>query len=212
MKIKKSIFTMLQKMQKKTNFFRKKNKKGFSFVEVLVSVFLITTGVMAAITLFAKEFATLTSSRSQVIAGLLAQEGSEMVRNVRDTNWLQGQKAFAADFPSTSSTECAIDFSNTQLRCGGAVEKRLFYTPAFSGSEAYVYLHTRGSGGKETKFKRKITIDYDTNLAETAEEAKVISLVTWAENFDEIENLSDCNSRNKCAYAESILTIWDNAD
>jgi len=69
--------------------FKFKNR-GFTLIEVVIAVSILTIGVLAAfnvvqnITIYSK----LTSSR--LTATYLAQEGIELVRNQRDTNWLEG--------------------------------------------------------------------------------------------------------------------------
>ncbi len=64
--------------------------KGFTLIEVVMVIFIISVGLLATfnvvqnITVYSK----LTSSR--LTATYLAQEGIELVRNRRDTNWLEG--------------------------------------------------------------------------------------------------------------------------
>jgi prepilin-type N-terminal cleavage/methylation domain-containing protein len=101
--------------QKKENFFVKrsrKNKKGFSFVEVMTAVFILTVGIIAALSLFSSQLTQLLNSRNQVIAGLLAQENMEIVRNIRDNNWANNKTAFEINLPSTNSQNCIIDISH----------------------------------------------------------------------------------------------------
>lgn len=64
------------------------NKKGFTLVEVLLGMMILTIAIVLATNLF------LTAMRSNKVmtynlkAYYLAQEGIELTRNIRDTHWL----------------------------------------------------------------------------------------------------------------------------
>lgn len=64
--------------------------KGFTLIEVLIAIFLITVGIGGAFNLIQKtvEYSAISSSRLQ--AAYLSQEGIEIIRNQRDSNWLAG--------------------------------------------------------------------------------------------------------------------------
>lgn len=184
------------------------NKKGFSFIEVMISMFLITMGLMAVLTLLFRETSNLIDSRNQVMAGFLAQEGAELARNFRDTNWENDLYAFdSSTFPAGNSVNCVVSLLSTNLKtCGVNLETmKLYYTPTGVGTSAF-YLHN--ATGKATKFKRKLNIIYDTGLASSANSASVMSIVVWGDDFPDLSSIDNCNSKNKCAYSKSILTKW----
>jgi prepilin-type N-terminal cleavage/methylation domain-containing protein len=70
----------------------KKNnlKKGFSLIEVIVAMSVITMVVFAATTLLVSIIRSNSSNINRMIAYGLAQEGLEAVRNIRDSDWLLG--------------------------------------------------------------------------------------------------------------------------
>jgi Tfp pilus assembly protein PilV len=72
---------MNNKKNSKSKFF-----KGFSFIEVMFSVFLISVGITAAISLITLGIKKSTENRRQLIAVMLSQEGIELARNIRDTD------------------------------------------------------------------------------------------------------------------------------
>jgi len=197
-------------MEEKNNKNRKSiNKRGFSFVEVLVSVFLISIGLVAAVSLISSDLARVIGNRDQAIAGLLAQEGTELVTNIRDSAVRNGELSFFNSlFPESSSDNCIIDplfvSAGVNLYCvGGDVES--FY---YSSDQGYYHDLTPLDDAKKTKFKRKISVDYSPlGDALTATSMKVTSMVIWG-NSSFPSTTGECNTSTKCTYVETILTGW----
>jgi len=65
------------------------NKKGFTIIETMVAVFVIITGVVGVYTLLQQTMASIRVVSSKLTASYLAQEGVEIVRNIRDSNWIE---------------------------------------------------------------------------------------------------------------------------
>ncbi len=63
---------------------------GFTLVEALVSLVLLTTALVPAFILATDALKLSTGIRNSLIAANLAQEGVEIVRAIRDTNWFAG--------------------------------------------------------------------------------------------------------------------------
>ncbi|MBI2052847.1 MAG: hypothetical protein HYT34_01225 [Candidatus Ryanbacteria bacterium] len=61
---------------------------GFTLLETLVAIYVILFGLVSFITLSTESLKAVSVFRSQLIATNLAQEGLELVRNKRDTNFL----------------------------------------------------------------------------------------------------------------------------
>lgn len=66
------------------------NSNGFALMEVIVALFMITTGIIGSYILISSSISSTTYASHRFTAAYLAQEGVELVRNIRDTNWLQG--------------------------------------------------------------------------------------------------------------------------
>lgn len=62
--------------------------KGFTLLEVLVAVFVLTIGVLGAFTVVQNITFYSQMISSKLTATYLVQEGIELVRNRRDSNWL----------------------------------------------------------------------------------------------------------------------------
>ena len=76
-------------MRKITHFIKGMNKNGQGLIEVIVSIAIIITGILGALTLATVSIRSGTESREKVQASLLVQEGIEVVKNIRDTNWIK---------------------------------------------------------------------------------------------------------------------------
>ncbi len=64
--------------------------KGFTVLEVLIAVLVLTIGGLAAYSMVQQIISQTFSSSYRLSAAYLAKEGIENIRNTRDTNWLQG--------------------------------------------------------------------------------------------------------------------------
>src|SRR3989344_7233349 len=65
--------------------------KGFTLIETIIAIFLLTAGVVGSFSLMQKVTSFTSISSSQFVASYLAQEGVEIIRNIRDTNYLERQ-------------------------------------------------------------------------------------------------------------------------
>jgi len=126
--------------------FAKQNLDGFTLLEAIVAIFVITTGIVGVLSLVTQTISSSTFSKDKLIAAYLAQEGIEIVRNIRDTNWLEevawndglGTGIWEGDYDDTQNLTSWIDPGN-------------FLNIDASGFYSY-------AAGTPTKFKRKITI------------------------------------------------------
>ena len=77
--------------QEKANI-KYKSKRGFTLLEVITAIFILTVGTGASFALIQQTLLASSLIEFKLIASYLAQEGIEIVRNIRDTNWLQEQR------------------------------------------------------------------------------------------------------------------------
>ena len=134
----------------------------------------------------------------KLVSSYLAQEGIEIVRNIRDTNWLQEQRntepmksspwddglcgllpgetcEWQADY--TTATFEATDFENcgdaNHYNCQGYAPTSFLYIDGNTGF--YRYIATPGPNDTQTIFKRKISITPEVDRI------KVLIEVEWEE-------------------------------
>jgi len=65
------------------------NNRGFSLLEITIALAVLGTGVAGAIALINATISAGTGIRSQLTAAHLAQEGVEVIHNIRHTNWIE---------------------------------------------------------------------------------------------------------------------------
>lgn len=151
---------------------------GFTLVETLVSLVILTSALIPIMNL--SEGATRASAiiQDNLIASGLVQEGIEVVRAIRDTNWFN-TRAFDSGL---SDGVYQVEWnSTTLLSIAGNPVLRL-------NNGQYTY-----SGGTPTKFIRTITITKINNG-----ELRVTSQVTWP----------DRSSGTRSVSAEDHLFNW----
>jgi prepilin-type N-terminal cleavage/methylation domain-containing protein len=145
------------------NFLRK-NQKGFTLIEVLTAIFIITVGAGGAITLIHQTVGFTQETSSKLVASYLAQEGVEIVKNIRDSNFLKVHKTGIGEWSdglTGCSSGCQGDYTSNNLS-------------SYSGQKLKVdgSFYNYGSG-EDTPFSRKITITPDTNML------KVVVEIFW---------------------------------
>lgn len=181
-----------------------KTLKGFSLGEVVLSIAVLTVGLLPILGAMTGAFNTSRDSQESVIAAGLAQEGVELVQNVKDNGVLASNDAFVA-FSSGNRT-CRIDYNDAALTtpatndidCTAAGGDVTFYDLILSGD---FYIHDSNAGTVE-KFKRKVFIDYNVGQ----QTASVVSAVYWGTHVPSDE--STCTTANSCVYSEATLRPW----
>ena len=177
-----------------------KQRGGFSFIEGMMAAVIVTIGMIAVIQLMTANLLTTFNARNDIAADFLAQEGMEIVRNMRDNNWAQNQAAFAGPFPPNSATNCRVDFASSSLLCSGA--SKTLNLDSATGKYSY-------AGGASSRFQREIVIKYDTNSAATAASAQVTSVVVWGGSLPAAPvSASNCKQVNQCTFVTSVLNNW----
>lgn len=155
------------------------DNKGFTLFEVLTAIFIISMGIGVASTAIQRTAAFASDSTKRFIAAYLAQEGIEIVRNIRDTNWLQSRSADspwndglpAGDWEMDYTTVTFADTANFE-KCSDPGYNCDTYDGDFLKIDSGYYKYS--SFGTITPFKRKITL---TSVG--SDELKVSAEITW---------------------------------
>lgn len=120
-----------------------KSGAGFTVLELMAAIIVITIGVLSAYGVVQKIISYTSASSDRLAAAYLAQEGVEIVRNIRDTNWIEGENwdnglgagvAWEADYNDDSLTV----WTDRKLKIDNNV---------------YTY-----DAGVDTSYRRKITL------------------------------------------------------
>ena len=138
---------------------------GFTLMEVLVAIFLITVGVLGAMAVVNQTTTFIQVTSSRLVAAYLAQEGIEIVRNIRESNFLKIHKEGEGNWDdglTGCQAGCEADYNDTALI---SADRYLKIDAGF-----YNY-----DSGENTPFKRKIIITPDTDILKVSVE------VSWQE-------------------------------
>ncbi|HXK35128.1 MAG TPA: prepilin-type N-terminal cleavage/methylation domain-containing protein [Candidatus Paceibacterota bacterium] len=164
-------------MKKYYSKFKKKfaSSFGFTLIETLVALAIFSASVVALISVTASGVANTNFAKNKITASYLAQEGVELVRNIRDNAILGSNDwtEFLSDIGPCGGG-CTIDPVDLGVSgCANAGGCQLFYTS--SGNDPGFYRPTI-SLGEESIFYSLIVVD---NNFSSGAEAKVISTIFW---------------------------------
>jgi Tfp pilus assembly protein PilV len=145
---------------------------GFTLVEALVSLTLLTVALVPAFYQATQAVSLSLTVRNSMTASNLAVEGVEVVRAVRDANWFAGSPfAQGLDSCAPASGGCRVEYDSTAvLPLSGNAPLRY---DLINGLYQY-------AAGDDSDFSRRITIEQIT-----PKELQVVSEVSWTErNID----------------------------
>lgn len=124
--------------------------KGFTLLEMLVAIAIVVIGALGVFSAVAK-YSTLTQNeKDSLTAAYLCQEGIEIVKNIRDTNWIAEASSWKDGLPCSSG--CEADWSSSSL---SAFSSEDFL---YVDSETGFYQYAHDSSDTETFFTREITV------------------------------------------------------
>jgi len=121
-------------------------------IETMVAVFILVTGVTAALGLAVYAYSASTNIVKQIIATGLAREGLEAVKNMRDTNWLQQTTIDTSCFNYLSLDQTANCYKNWLGNSAGTTAYCL--NPTSAG----------GCGGGSQSASFRLGFNYVTSL------------------------------------------------
>ena len=176
---------------------QKKNKyPAFSIIEVMIALFMFMVAIVTTVGFMNGEVWNSRDRRNEVSAGQLSQEGIELVRNIRDNNWLQSKAAFTNIGDAVTTGDYVIDSATPTLQA---------FTPG-SGGNSVLYvsnatgLYTGSSANaKQTVFNRKITVG-----ATVSHQKLITSMVVW--DGVVYPSKANCDVSAHCFYSEVTLS------
>lgn len=163
------------------------NEKGLSIVEVVIALGVITIGLMGVFSLVLQNIQVQELNKNYLVASMLAQEGIELVRNIRDTNFLKADSGYdwktgKASLPQTDITqgatvgsfkEYAVNYDGTIKAVNSALGLSDDNTKLYLFNNAYDH---NGVNGTLTPYRRLLTVYNDGSYVE------VHSNVQWSEH------------------------------
>jgi prepilin-type N-terminal cleavage/methylation domain-containing protein len=154
-----------------------KTPRGFTLIETMIAVAIFTIAVVGPFTAASRSLDAAATARDNLAAANLAQEGLEVVRFVRGSNYLANPNSWTATAglsACVAPAKCAVDGPTaTVAACAGGVCGPLYLT------DAGLYT-TSAAGATVTRFTRSLTITPNPGGQANAERAVVT--VTWQTN------------------------------
>lgn len=153
-----------------------KNNSGISILEVVVAILIITIGLVGVLSLVIQNIQVQYVNKNVLIASGLAQEGLELVRNVRDLNWLTPDYAWDKDIVGDGTYTIDYGGRGSIINVSGINDAA---TRLYIDSNGF-YTHT-SLNNVPTNFYRLITVIINANYLD------IKCAIRWqdgAENHD----------------------------
>lgn len=173
--------------------------KGFTLLEVIVAIFLITVGIGGIFALINQNLATASINSQKLVATYLAQEGIELVRSVRDGNWLEGQPSWLQgnlSFCSQAPNIAVVGYNFGDVLCPMAVGDNF----CLGNNGFYFYGPPGGAcnaNSVRTPYVRTMYLYRNPDGNGSTDDLRVQSRVAWTER-----------GRSHTITAEEILYDW----
>ncbi|MCK5510222.1 hypothetical protein KAI65_01580 [Candidatus Parcubacteria bacterium] len=180
------------------------NNKGFSILEASVVMGVVSIGILGVFSLILQNIQVQKVNKNILIASMLAQEGLELVRNIRDDNWIIAGNDWDLDIAGWNNDDFTIDYAmiladaddgdndnDITEEAGTALYKdgaNNFYTHTAAGNTATQFFRLIAADGIDASIPVDGVIDY----------YKVKSHVQWKDNKGVLKNY----------IAETYLYNW----
>lgn len=153
------------------HLFRK--RAGFTIVEALIAIIILTISIAGPITIASKGMASANFAKDQITAFYLAQEAVEYIRNKRDENNIKSVDWLAGLANCLDGNTCVINAQdNTIVKCINNLCPALKYNDT-TGFYSY-------TSGIDSNFTRKVNM---TTVNE--KEVAITATLSWRTGFTE---------------------------
>lgn len=147
------------------------SRGGFTLVEVMVALFIVMVGIMSGYGLINQTIVASNAASMKMTAAYLAKEGLEIVKNIRDSNYVYNNNHGGG-----------VAWNNGLVSCLGGCKAQYdsFALSSATPGQSLKYDSSSGfnySTGSVTAYNRIITVD-----ASVAGQLSVIVVVGWSEH------------------------------
>lgn len=193
------------------------SERGQGILETVIALSVIITGLVGALALAVNNLSSTSDSGMRIVAGNLAREGVEVVRSLRDSNWLAGdawdQGLFSVADPADDHT-ATVEFR--EVPPFGENFWTLNFNPDTITQEqaklkinSSLYTH---SAGETSNFSRLLTLDEICDDGSLVVEADQTSCVAEGKEKSGIRVLSEVRwhgrGRDSKMVIEDRLYNW----
>lgn len=152
------------------NFIKKKS--GFSLIEILAVLFIVSVALLGLVSLIIQNIQAQSINKNNLIAFTLAQEGVELIRQTRDSNWKQSLAYDTNLADGTYYMDFRMDKPEVTTPDSGKM-----YLLNINGYLNYINLQSGDSGAVPTIFTREIYLDKPAGY--DGAPLQVRTLITW---------------------------------
>ena len=142
------------------NINQMKYQRSFTLLETIVAIYVLLAGIVGTMNLTQQNIGAVTTMRNQLIASNLAQEGLELVRNQRDSNYVNN------------------------AHTGGSIDWFLYIANYNKQLKLDSYGFYQYESGTPTIFTRDITITGSTDRGSGVFDKKITATVKWMEKTE----------------------------
>jgi type II secretory pathway pseudopilin PulG len=195
-------------------------KNGFTLIEIIIAIFLVATSLVGIFAAFSVVTILASESADRLTATYLAQEGLEIARNIRDTNWLRMDFCQSNPEDPSCSPSPAWDDNGLNFSVLGRGADYTYDSLVESIDASYLKKDSNGFfnylSGSDTKFKRSFLIEPFIDFDNEADHIKhIMVVVTWDKKATilnpgiKVPGVGLCGDYN-CVTAEEVLYNWYN--
>lgn len=149
-------------------------KPGFSLIEILAVLFIVSVALLGLVSLIIQNIQAQSINKNNLIAYNLAQEGIELIRQTRDSNW----RAKVVYDTNLATGIYYIDYRMDKPELAN-IDSSKIYLLNTNGYLNYVNLQAGDSGAVPTIFSREIYLDKPVGYE--GDPLQVRALVTWTD-------------------------------
>lgn len=145
--------------------------KGFTLIETLFAILIFSTALISLLSIAGKGISATQNVRQETTAHYLAQEGLEVVRNIRDSNFVTGAPSWDDGFSQcfSTSSSCNLVYDQNKVPVLDTCTSPCYIQES---NGAFITL----SGAPISQYSRSIVV---TPVGSSNDEYLVTSEVSW---------------------------------
>lgn len=177
------------------------NRRGFSLIEGIVAMFVLSVGVLAIVQLFSSTATQSKENGRYVSAMALAQEGVELFRTRRNDNIVKGESQFTGIDAGCYRVYVNNNATLVQGGCSSVEDAKLGVA-----SNEVLYQHGGLSLPLYPPFWREVYVKDEDINGSTAKKITSVVYFRQPSMFPLEPNIdAQCTLANACVFARAIL-------
>ncbi len=180
----------MNKTKMKNLMINNKNK-GFSIIEAMVAIFILTFSITVLMSVVANSIFQSRYAKNEITATYLAQEVIDYIRNDRDSN-IDNWTNFISQYDNCINSSCTIDVPTSNINsCYSNTCPNFYYNENVDNGSFYNY----NNSGSLSSFRRTVNI-----IMNNSDDEMIVNVsIDW-------KNKS--NSSEKSLEMKSSLLNW----